>query len=61
MCGRKCRTSLGFNHPRQATVDHYPRPLSKGGDHDWDNVRCACRQCNTERGAKWDGQLRMRM
>lgn len=47
-------------HPRAATVDHFPVPLSKGGDHDWDNVRCACRKCNSERGAQWDKQRRLR-
>lgn len=51
---------LSRNHPRAATVDHFPVPLSKGGDHDWDNVRCACRKCNVERGARWDCQKRLR-
>jgi 5-methylcytosine-specific restriction endonuclease McrA len=47
------------NHPMEATVDHYPIPLSKGGDHDWHNVKCAHRKCNSERGNKWDGQRRL--
>jgi len=66
VCHRKCLSpamlrlkGYDHNHPRSATVDHYPVPLSKGGDHDWDNVKCACRQCNSERGATWDGQKRM--
>lgn len=51
---------MSLHHPRGATIDHFPVPLSKGGDHDWDNVRCACRKCNVERGAKWDKQPRFR-
>jgi 5-methylcytosine-specific restriction endonuclease McrA len=52
---------LSYHHPRAATVDHFPVPLSRGGDHDWDNVRCACRKCNCEKGAQWDKQTRMRL
>ena len=44
------------NHPKEATLDHFPVPLSKGGDHDWHNVRCACRRCNSLRSDSWDGQ-----
>jgi hypothetical protein len=61
LCGRKCRNDSQWNHPRAATVDHHPVPLSKGGDHDWHNVRCACRKCNSEKRDKWDGQQRIRM
>lgn len=58
----KCKTKRTlYNHPRQATVDHHPVPLSHGGDHDWHNVRCACRKCNTEKSNKWDGQRRLRL
>jgi 5-methylcytosine-specific restriction endonuclease McrA len=35
--------------------------LSKGGDHDWHNVRCACRQCNSRKSDAWDGQRRLPM
>jgi len=27
-------------------------PISKGGPHTWDNVACACRSCNSLKGAK---------
>ena len=35
--------------------DHYPsvdhvKPVSKGGTHTWDNIRLACRVCNTLKG-----------
>lgn len=61
VCGRKCITGDSWNHPRAATVDHHPVPLSKGGDHDWHNVRCACRQCNSEKSDKWDHQRLLRL
>lgn len=59
VCGKKTKNIKSVRHPRAATVDHHPVPLSKGGDHDWHNVRCACRQCNSEKSDAWDGQLRM--
>lgn len=61
VCGRKCRSGSDWNHPRSATVDHHPVPLSKGGDHDWHNVRCACRSCNSNKGDRWDGQRMLTM
>lgn len=59
VCRKKTLRFWANNHPREATVDHFPIPLSHGGDHDWHNVRCACRKCNSERGNKWDGQKRL--
>lgn len=59
LCNRKCRKAGDPNHPRAATVDHHPIPLSKGGDHDWHNVRCACRRCNSRKGNAWGGQKRL--
>lgn len=45
-------------HPRSPTVDHHPYPLSAGVmGHTWDNVRCACFECNWKKGAEWSGQL----
>lgn len=44
-------------HPRSPTVDHVI-PLSAGiKGHTWDNVRCACFECNWKKGAEWSGQL----
>jgi 5-methylcytosine-specific restriction endonuclease McrA len=34
-------------------------PLSKGGEHSYRNTQCACRKCNSEKGANEVGQLRM--
>lgn len=59
VCKRKTLRHWSNNHPREATVDHHPIPLSHGGDHDWHNVRCACRQCNSEKSNAWDGQKRL--
>jgi len=33
------------------TIDHVI-PLSKGGTHTWNNVKLACRNCNSHRGSK---------
>lgn len=34
---------------RYPTIEHVV-PLSKGGKHAWDNVRCACFSCNSKKG-----------
>lgn len=47
LCGRNTHKVFSNEDPLSATVDHYPIPLSKGGDHDWHNVRCACFGCNS--------------
>lgn len=59
VCHRKTLRFWAHNDPREATVDHHPIPLSCGGDHDWHNVRCACRECNSEKSDSWDGQRRL--
>lgn len=39
----------GRIHPRTPTVDHIV-PLSRGvKGHTWDNVQCACHECNTKK------------
>lgn len=40
---------------RYPSIEHVI-PLSKGGEHSWENVRLAHRACNTKKGAKVDGQ-----
>lgn len=37
------------NSKRSATLDHVI-PRSRGGDHHWENVVCACLTCNREKG-----------
>jgi hypothetical protein len=61
ICGKKTHRVFKNDDPLSATVDHHPVPLSKGGDHDWHNVRCACKSCNEQKGNKWDGQARLRL
>lgn len=43
-CGRHCKGDL-------ATMDHIV-PSSKGGQHSWMNIVCACRKCNSHKGDK---------
>lgn len=57
VCSRKTHKVFSVSDQRSATVDHHPIPLSKGGDHDWHNVLCCCFECNTLKGAKWDGNV----
>jgi len=62
LCNRKTlpRVVIKGNapHPRSPTIDHHPYPLSAGVmGHEWDNVRCACWECNIKKGARWTGQL----
>lgn len=46
ICLRSTPRSLrGTTSKRAPELDHI-RPLSKGGTHTWDNVQCACRECN---------------
>jgi len=61
ICQKKTHRVYHMRDPLSATVDHHPVPLSKGGDHDWHNVLCACKRCNELKGNKWDGQLRLRL
>jgi hypothetical protein len=35
--------------PNLATLDHV-KPMSKGGSHTYDNVRCCCVMCNSAKG-----------
>lgn len=56
LCGIRCVASKHWNDPRFPTVDMV-RPASKGGDYDYHNLRCACRQCNSLKSGKLVGQL----
>ena len=58
ICGKRCDWSdiveqdgtmiAGDNYP---SIDHV-KPVSKGGTHTWDNIRLACRECNTRKGCR---------
>lgn len=56
LCGNKCNWEdwqtidgqfvAGESYP---SVDHV-KPISKGGTHTWNNIKLACRHCNTIKG-----------
>jgi 5-methylcytosine-specific restriction endonuclease McrA len=46
ICGKECVRTPDRRGSLYPTVDHII-PISKGGSHTWDNVRLACRGCNT--------------
>ena len=58
ICGKSCDWNdiievdgtriAGDNYP---SIDH-GKPVSKGGTHTWDNIKLACRSCNTLKGWK---------
>lgn len=51
LCGVAVRDDVPIGHPLKANIDHVI-PISKGGQHTLDNVRVACRGCNSAKGAK---------
>jgi len=51
ICGLKVDKRLAGTHQRGPTLDHLI-PLSKGGQHSYDNVALAHRVCNTKKNAK---------
>lgn len=59
LCGRKTnKNKRGTQHSLAPVVDHII-PLSKGGEHTYRNVQCACHECNSVKGADIVGQLRL--
>jgi 5-methylcytosine-specific restriction endonuclease McrA len=63
LCGVKCleRFTLddGVPDPVCPTVDHIIALSKRLRGHTWDNVQCACWQCNVDKGAAARGQLRL--
>lgn len=55
LCGKRCNwedvDADGNAQDNYPSIDHV-RPLSKGGTHTWDNVKLACRKCNTLKGSR---------
>jgi len=58
-CVKKFVLVNNVPHPRSPTVDHIIAISLGIKGHTWDNVQCACWQCNVKKGAKAIGQLRM--
>ena len=52
-CGRKCRT-------KELNIDHVI-PKSKGGNETWENLVCACIDCNIRKGNKLLRETGMRL
>lgn len=48
-CGRLMRFDRPAPQSEWATIEHLV-PVSKGGSHTWDNVRLACKGCNSRQG-----------
>lgn len=53
LCFQAVRFDVLYMHPLAPTLDHI-MPRSLGGSDDHANLRLACRQCNTSRGANLD-------
>lgn len=60
LCGRTTPRRLlkDYRSLQAPTLDHIV-PLSIGGSHTVENLQCACRSCNSRKGAKPLGQLRI--
>jgi hypothetical protein len=52
------RKSDGKIHPRSPSIDHIV-PMSRGGNHEPHNCQTACIICNTRKGVRGGGQLRL--
>jgi 5-methylcytosine-specific restriction endonuclease McrA len=61
LCGCATPQSLrGSTHPHAPELDHIvPLSVRGGPGHVWTNVQCACRRCNSQKGARPLGQLRL--
>jgi hypothetical protein len=63
LCDRKCLEKFkvvhDMPHPRSPTVDHIIAISLGIKGHTWDNVQCACWECNVSKGASAKGQLRL--
>lgn len=58
LCGKRCDKTWTPGNPNAPELDHII-PLSKGGDHAWHNVQCACSECNGRKGDRPMGQRRL--
>ena len=59
ICGGKTlQSKRGTYHPRAPELDHIVA-IALGGSHTYANVQCACRKCNSAKGAASLGQLHL--
>jgi len=63
LCGTKCLARFKWKgstpHPLSPTIDHIIALAMRTKGHTWDNVQCACWQCNVAKGKAAKGQLRL--
>jgi 5-methylcytosine-specific restriction endonuclease McrA len=63
LCMRKCLHKFTIvndvPHPLSPTIDHIVAISLGINGHTWDNVQCACWECNVAKGARAVGQLRL--
>lgn len=50
ICGEETDRSAVWPDPKYPTIDHII-PVAHGGDHTEENLQCACRECNSKKGA----------
>lgn len=55
ICGRKTNPRARVNTRRYPTIDHLI-PMSLGGGHTYENVACACFECNSLKSAGCTGE-----
>lgn len=48
LCGDTVLFNLHYNDPKYPTIEHV-LAIKNGGTHSWDNVKVACRECNTRK------------
>jgi 5-methylcytosine-specific restriction endonuclease McrA len=59
ICGKKVKAkNLAGYHKDNATIGHIIA-MSNGGSHTMSNVQLECMECNTKKGVKNSGQLRL--
>lgn len=53
LCGDVVLFELHYNDAKYPTIEHVI-PIAKGGTHSWDNVKVACRDCNSRKSTMTD-------
>ena len=56
----RCQYCGGVFPQRQLNIDHVI-PLSRGGRSSWDNVVCACIECNSLKGDRTPAEARLKL
>lgn len=59
LCGVKTDKKLRGKHEALSPELDHIIPLSEGGEHSYRNTACSCRSCNSRKGAKPKGQMRL--